>query len=91
MTKAQLAAEVADKTGIAKKDAESVVAATFEVIVDTLKKGDKIQLVGFGTFSTKDRPARTCINPATKQPVEVAATTVPVFKVGKAFKEAIAK
>ncbi|MEG0913443.1 MAG: HU family DNA-binding protein [Oscillospiraceae bacterium] len=91
MTKSELIAAVAEKTGLTKKDSETAVNATFDAITETLVKGDKIQLVGFGTFSTKDRPARTCINPATKAKIDVAATTVPVFKIGKALKEAVAK
>ncbi len=91
MTKAELIAAVAEKAGLSKKDADAAVSATFESITETLVKGDKIQLVGFGTFSTKDRPARTCINPSTKEKIQVAATTVPVFKIGKGLKDAVAK
>ncbi len=91
MTKAELIAVVAEKAGLSKKDADAAVSATFEAITETLVKGDKIQLVGFGTFATKERPARTCINPSTKAKIEVPATTVPVFKIGKALKEAVAK
>ncbi len=91
MTKAELIAAVAEKAGISKKDADAAVSATFDTITDSLVKGDKIQLVGFGTFAPKDRPARTCINPMTKAKVEVAATTVPTFKAGKALKDAVAK
>ena len=91
MTKAELIAAVAEKAGLSKKDADAAVNATFDTITDAMTKGDKIQLVGFGTFAPKDRPARTCINPATKAKVEVAATTVPTFKAGKALKDAVAK
>ncbi len=91
MTKAELVAAVAEKAGLSKKDAEAAVAATFESITETLAKGDKLQLVGFGTFAVKDRPARTCINPATKAKVQVPATRVASFKVGKALKDAVAK
>lgn len=91
MTKTELIAAVADKAGLTKKDAEAAVSATFEAITDALSKGDKVQLMGFGSFVTKDRPARTCINPATKQKIEVAATRVPSFKAGKALKDVVAK
>ncbi len=91
MTKAELIAAVAEKAGLTKKDAEAAVGATFDTITQTLVKGDKIQLVGFGTFATKERPARVCLNPATKQKIQVPASTVPVFKIGKALKDAVAK
>lgn len=91
MTKAELIAAVAEKAGLSKKDADAAIGATFETISETLTKGGKIQLVGFGTFAAKARPARTCINPRTKEKVAVAATTVPTFKAGKALKDALAK
>ena len=91
MTKADLIAAVAEKAGLTKKDADAAVNATFDAITETLSKGDKIQLVGFGTFAPKDRPARVCINPMTKAQVKVPATTVPSFKAGKALKDAVAK
>lgn len=91
MTNTDLIAAVAEKAGLSKKDADAAVGATFETITEMLAKGDKIQLVGFGTFATKERPARVCMNPATKQEVKVPAKTVPVFKTGKALKDAVAK
>ncbi len=90
MTKAELTAAVADKAQMTKKDADAAVTAVFEVITDALSRGDKVQLMGFGGFGTKDRAARTCINPHTRGRVNVAATRVPFFKAGKALKDAVA-
>jgi len=89
MTKVELIAAVAASAGVTKKDAEKVVAATIETITKTLKKGDKVALVGFGTFETRKRAARNGKNPQTGAPVKIKATTVPAFKAGKAFKEAV--
>ncbi len=90
MTKAELISKVAEGAGLSKKDADKAVSAVFAAITDSLVKGDKVQLVGFGTFSVKDRPARTAINPATKEKVNVPATRVPAFKAGKALKDEVA-
>lgn len=90
MTKAELISKVADSAELSKKDAEKAVSAVFDSITGALKSGDKVQLVGFGTFSVKDRPARTAINPATKEKINVAATRVPAFKAGKGLKDIIA-
>ncbi len=89
MNKTELVAAVAEKAGLSKKDAEKAVAAVFDSVVDTLKAGDKIQLVGFGTFEVKERAARTGINPLTKEKINIAASKVPAFKAGKALKDAI--
>lgn len=89
MNKTELIAAVADKAGIAKKDAEKAVAAVIDTIAAELKKDGKIQLVGFGTFETRKRAARTGINPQTKQTIKIAASKVPVFKAGKALKDAV--
>ena len=89
MTKAELAAEVAKLTGGTKKEAEAAVGAVFAAITESLKNGEKVQITGFGAFEVKDRPARTCISPATKQKIEVPASPAPVFKAGKALKEEI--
>lgn len=89
MTKVELIAKVAEKSGLTKKDAEAAVSALFEEITGALKSGDKVSLVGFGSFSVKDRPARECINPATKEKIKVAATRVPAFKAGTALKDAV--
>ena len=91
MNKTELIAAVAEKTGMSKKDTEAVVSATLCAITDALKAEGKLQLVGFGSFEVKTRAARTGLNPRTKEPVEIAATKVPTFKVGKALKDAVAK
>lgn len=91
MNKAELVAAVAEKAGISKKDADKAVAAVIDSVVDTLKAGDKVQLIGFGTFEIRERAARTGINPQTKATIKIAASKTPVFKAGKAFKDAVAK
>ena len=91
MNKAELIAAVAEKTGMSKKDTEAVVAATFEAVTETLAKGDKVQLVGFGSFEVKKRAARLGRNPKTKETIEIEASKVPTFKAGKALKDAVAK
>ena len=88
MNKTELIAEIACKAGISKKDAEKALAATVETITDSVVKGDKVQLVGFGSFDLKCRPARVGRNPKTKEAIEIPASRVPVFKAGKAFKDA---
>ena len=90
MNKTELIAEVAKKCGLSKKDAEKAVNATFDTVTDALCSG-KVQLVGFGGFETKTREARMGRNPKTKESIEIPATTVPVFKAGKALKDKIAK
>ena len=89
MNKADLIQAVVAKTGLSKKDAEAAVAATFEGITEALKAGDKVALVGFGTFAVKDRAARTGKNPKTGEAIEIAACKVPGFAAGKALKDAI--
>ncbi len=89
MTKAELVALVADKAGLTKKDSEKAVKATFEAITDALVKGEKVQIVGFGSFEAKLRAARTAINPMTGEKVEVKETRVPKFAAGKALKDAV--
>ncbi len=89
MNKTELIAAVAEKAGITKKDADKAVAAVVDTITAELKKGEKIQLVGFGTFEVRNRPARTGINPRTKEAVEIAACKAPAFKAGKALKDAV--
>ena len=91
MNKTELVAAVAAKAEISKKDAEKAVAAVIDAVVDTLKAGEKVQLVGFGTFEIRERAARTGINPLTKEKINIAASKNPVFKAGKAFKDAVAK
>lgn len=89
MNKTELAALVAEKAGLSKKDAEAAVSATFAGIVDAVKAGDKVQIVGFGGFEAKERAARTGHNPATGAELQIPASKAPVFKVGKAFKDAL--
>ena len=91
MTKTELINEVAHKTGLTKKDAEKAVSAVIESITDAMSMGDKVQLVGFGTFEVRDRAAREGKNPATGETISIPATKVPAFKAGKALKDAIAK
>lgn len=91
MNKVELIAQIAEKSGLSKKDAEKALAATVDAITEAVSTGDKVQLVGFGSFEMKKRAARTGLNPRTKEPVEIAATQVPVFKAGKALKDAVAK
>ncbi len=91
MNKTELVAAMAEKAGVSKKDAEKVLGAFVDVVGGTLKKGDKIQLVGFGTFETRKRAAREGKNPQTGAKIKIAASTVPAFKAGKALKDLIAK
>ena len=91
MNKTELISAIAEKSGLSKKDSEKALGATIDAIVDTLKKGDKVQLVGFGNFEVKCRAARTGRNPKTKEAITIPASKLPQFKAGKAFKEAIAK
>ena len=89
MNKTELVAAIAAKADLTKKDAEKALAAGIEAVTKALKKGDKVQLVGFGTFEARKRAAREGINPATGAKIKIAASKTPVFKAGKAFKDAI--
>ena len=89
MNKTELVAAIADKSGIAKKDAEKALAAFIDTVATDLKKGEKIQLVGFGTFEVRERAAREGINPQTGKKIQIAASKNPVFKAGKALKDSI--
>ena len=91
MNKAELVAAMAEKTELSKKDAEKALKAFTDVVAEELKKGEKIQLVGFGTFEVSERAARTGRNPRTKEEIQIPASTVPVFKAGKEFKEKVNK
>ncbi|HIZ17314.1 MAG TPA: HU family DNA-binding protein [Firmicutes bacterium] len=91
MNKNELIASVAEKAGLTKKDSEKAVSAVIESIVETIASGDKVQLVGFGTFEVRERAERTGRNPQTKQPIVIPASKLPVFKAGKAFKDAVSK
>ena len=89
MNKTQLVEAVAEKSGLSKKDADKAVAAVMDTVMSTLANGDKVQLVGFGTFETRVHKERKNINPQTKQEQVIPETTVPAFKPGKAFKDAV--
>ena len=91
MNKSELIASIAEKGNLTKKDAEIALKAFIESVEETLEKGDKVQLVGFGTFETRDRAAREGRNPRTKEIIKIEASTVPVFKAGKEFKEKVNK
>lgn len=91
MNKTELVAAVAAKTEMSKKNAEKAVAAMLETVAETLAAGEKVQLVGFGTFEAREREARTAKNPRTGETVEVAASRVPAFKAGQALKNKVAK
>jgi len=91
MNKAELVAAIAAKAEVSKKDAEKMVGAFTAVVADELKKGKKVALIGFGTFETRKRAARTGKNPQTGAAIKIAAATVPAFKAGKALKGAVAK
>ncbi len=91
MNKAELIAAVAAKTGATKKSAEEAVNAFVEVVTETLQKGDKVQLVGFGSFEVIKRAARKGRNPQTKEEIKIPASKAPKFKAGKALKDLINK
>ncbi len=89
MKKAELVAAMAEKTGLSKKDAEAALKAFTDVVTEELKKGEKIQLVGFGTFEVSERAARTGRNPQTGKEMKIAASKTPKFKPGKLLKDEI--
>ena len=89
MNKTELVAAVAEQADISKKDAEKVLKAFVDVVTEEMKKGEKVQLVGFGTFEVSKRPERQGINPATKEKITIAAANVPKFKAGAALKNAL--
>ncbi len=91
MTKTELINVVAEKTGLTKKDSEKALAAVIAGVTEALVKGEKVALLGFGTFEVRERAARNGINPLTKKPITIAATKAPAFKAGKALKDAVAK
>ncbi len=91
MNKTELVAAMVDKTGLTKKDLEASLKAFTEVVAEELKKGEKIQLVGFGTFEVSERAARTGRNPRTGEEMKIAASKAPKFKAGKALKDAVNK
>ncbi|HAA37577.1 MAG TPA: DNA-binding protein [Firmicutes bacterium] len=89
MNKSDLIGVVAEKTGMTKKDIEKVVNAVFDGIAESLTKGDKVQIIGFGTFDVRDRKEREGRNPATGETITIPAAKVPVFKAGKALRESV--
>ena len=91
MNKTELINAVAEQAALSKKDSEAAVNAALEVITAALKDGDKVQLVGFGSFEVKKREARVGRNPRTKEATDIPASKVPVFKPGKALKDVIAQ
>jgi DNA-binding protein HU-beta len=91
MNKAELVDAIASKTGSSKKAAEAALNATIEAISASLKKGDKVQLVGFGSFEVRKRAARKGRNPQTGAEIKIPASKAPVFKAGKALKETVNK
>lgn len=89
--KADLVERVAEKTNLTKKDVTATVEALFETIMETLAEGEKVQVIGFGTFEVRDRAARKGRNPQTGEEIHIEATKVPGFKAGKALKEIVKK
>ena len=89
MTKAELINAIAEKGGLTKKDAEKSLNAVVASITDALVKGDKVQIVGFGTFEVRERSAKEAINPRNQQKIKVNARKAPAFKAGKALKDAV--
>ena len=91
MNKAELINAAAAASDVSKKDAETVITAALDAITAALQEGEKVQLVGFGSFEVKKRAERIGRNPKTKESIQIPASKVPVFKAGKALKDAVAK
>lgn len=91
MNKTELIAAVAEKADLSKKDAEAAITAAVEAITGALIEGEKVQLVGFGSFEVKTRAARVGRNPKTREEIPISEARLPVFKAGKALKDAVAK
>lgn len=89
MNKGELVDKIAEKANVTKKDADSILTAMLEVILDAVADGDKVTLVGFGTFEARERQAREGRNPSTGQPIKIPATKVPAFSAGKMFKDKV--
>lgn len=89
MNKKDLINVVAEKTGMTKKDSGLAVESVFDVIKETLSKGEKVQIIGFGNFEVRERSARKGRNPQTGEEIDIPATRVPAFKAGKALKDAV--
>ena len=91
MNKGELVDKVAEKSGVTKKEADAVLSATIDAIMETVSEGDKVTLVGFGSFERRDRKEREGRNPKTGETMVIPATKVPAFSAGKQFKEMTAK
>ena len=91
MNKAELVAEISEKTGTSKKSTETSLNAFVEIVTEALKKDEKVQLVGFGSFEVRKRAARKGRNPQTKEEIKIPASKAPVFKAGKALKDIVNK
>ncbi len=89
MSKKDIVEAVAQSVGLSKKDAEKAVNATLDAVTGALKAGERVQIIGFGTFEVKERPERTGRNPQSGEEITIAASKVPVFKAGKALKDAV--
>ncbi|MBR4224767.1 MAG: HU family DNA-binding protein [Oscillospiraceae bacterium] len=89
MTKQELVSAIAEKTKLNKKQSEEALKATIDAITEALTKGDKVQLVGFGTFEVREHAAKNGVNPRTKESITIAARKSPAFKAGKALKDAV--
>lgn len=89
MDKVELVSAMAEKSGLSKKGCEAALGALFDTLAEAMEAGDKVQLVGFGSFEVKKRDARTGRNPRTNETVEIPAAKLPVFKAGKALKDAV--
>lgn len=89
MNKTQLIDAIAEAAGLKKKDADAALNAFTDIVADALKKGDKIQLIGFGTFETRERAARTGRNPKTGATIKIEASKIPAFVAGKGLKDAV--
>jgi len=91
MNKTELVTAVAERAELSKKDAEAAITAAIDVITESLRREEKVQLVGFGSFEVKTRAGRMGRNPKTKEPIPIPASRAPVFKAGKALKDAVAE
>ena len=89
MNKTELIESIAGKAGLSKKDAGTAMDALIEAVIADIKEGNKVQIMGFGTFESRKRAARSGLNPRTKETITIPETTVPAFKAGKAFKDAV--
>ncbi len=91
MNKTELTSAVAKKAGLSNKDSAAVINAFIDVVKEALQQGDTVSLIGFGTFSVKDRAARKGFNPKTKEEIEIPASKAPAFKAGKSLKDCVNK